>query len=100
MEGPAGIKQIQELILRIINLSVGFVFVVLIFVLAVGGIKFLTSGGDQKNVQSARNLMTWAIVGIVFMALAWIILNLIEAFTGVKVTQFNLCVLFPGGACP
>lgn len=100
MDGPAGIKQIQELILRIINLSVGLVFVILIIVLAVGGIKFLTSGGDQKNVQSARSLVTWAIVGVVFMALAWIVLLLVEALTGVEVTQFNLCVLFPGETCP
>lgn len=98
--GPAGLKQIQELVLRIINLSVGLVFVVLVLVLAFGGIKFLTSGGEQKSVQSAKSLITWGILGIVFMALAWLILLLIKAFTGVNVTDFNLCVLFPSGNCP
>ncbi|MBI2596400.1 hypothetical protein HYW46_06765 [Candidatus Daviesbacteria bacterium] len=100
MDGPAGIKQIQELILRVINLSVGLVFFVLVIVLAIGGIKFLTSGGEQKAVQSAKSMITWGILGVVFMGLAWLILSLVEAFTGVKVTQFNLCVLFPGGVCP
>lgn len=100
MGGPAGIKQVQEIVLRIIDLSTGLVFMVLVVMLVVGGIKFLTSGGEQKSVQSAKSLVTWAILGVVFMALAFLILRLIEAFTGVPVTQFKLCVLFPNQVCP
>lgn len=90
--GPAGIDQLQQLILRIINLSVGLAFVALLIMLIYGGIKYLISGGDPKVLPAASHTITWAILGIVFLILAWLILKLIHAFTGVDVTQF--CISF------
>lgn len=92
--GPAGVIQLQELITRIINLSVGLAFIVLAVLLAYAGIRFLTSGGEPKAIQTASMTITWALLGILFLALVWIILKLIQAFTGVNVTQF--CIGFPG----
>lgn len=92
--GPAGITQIQELILRIINLSVPAAFIVLTVVLFYAGIRFLTSGDEAKPRQAAGMAITWAFLGILFLVLAWLILRLVEAFTGVPVTQF--CLGFPG----
>lgn len=92
--GPAGIKQLQELFTRIINLSVPLAFIALTVMLVYAGIKFITSGGEPKSLQSASGTITWALLGILFLVLAWLILNLIQAFTGVQVTQF--CLGFPG----
>lgn len=91
MDAP-GTAELQAIIQRIINLSVGVAFIILTIMLIVAGIKFLTSGGEQKAIEGAKSTITWAILGIVFMAIAWIILLLVEAFTGVKVTQF--CIGF------
>ncbi|MCL4366744.1 pilin [Patescibacteria group bacterium] len=88
MLGPAGPQQLQEMIQRLINLSVGLAFIVLTVVLLIAGLKYLTSGGDPKALASAGNTITWALLGIVFMILAWLILLLIEKFTGVNVTHF------------
>ena len=93
--GPAGVEQLQQLVQRVINMSVGLAFVVLTIMLVVGGIKFITSGGDQKAVQGAWGTITWALLGILFLVLTWLILLLIETFTGVPVTKF--CIGFPGG---
>lgn len=90
MSGPAGLTQFQHLIQRLINLSVDLAFVALLFILLVSGIRFITSGGDPKAVGAARQGITVAIMGIAFFALAWVILKLIETFTGVPVTQFCL----------
>lgn len=94
--GPAGIKQLQELFTRIINLSVPLAFIALTVMLVIAGIKFITSGGEAKPLQSAAATATWALLGILFLVFAWLILQLIEAFTGVRVTQF--CLGFPGAA--
>ena len=98
--GPAGAVQLQELIQRIINLSVGLAFIVLLIMLVVSGIRFLTSGGESKGLNQASKTLTWALLGILFLVLAWLVLRLIEAFTGVPVTKF--CLGFPEGtiACP
>lgn len=86
----AGLIQLQQLFLRIINLIVPLAFIILTIMLLIGGIKFLTSGGDAKATQSAGQTMTWALLGILFLALAWLVLLLIKAFTGVDVTNFSL----------
>ena len=94
--GPAGLKQLQELITRVINLSVAIAFIALTVMAVYAGIKFLTSGGEPKSLESARSALTWALLGILFLAIAWLILKLIENFTGVSVTQF--CLGFPGAS--
>lgn len=90
--GPAGVKELQDLFSRIINISIGLAFVALLIMFIIGGIKWLISGGEAKAVSGAQQTLTQAIIGIVFLALAWLILQLIENFTGVKVTQF--CIGF------
>lgn len=92
--GPAGVLQLQQLIVRVINLSVGLAFIALIVVLVYAGIRFLTSGGDPKVLTTQANTVTWALMGILFLALAWLILKLIAVFTGVDITNF--CIGFPG----
>lgn len=90
--GPAGVAELNQLISRIINISVGLAFVALLIMFIIGGIRWLISGGEPKAVSGAQQTLTQAIIGIVFLALAWLILQLIESFTGVKVTQF--CIGF------
>ncbi len=91
----SGVLQIQELLSRIISISVGAAFIALTIWLVWSAIKlFITSGGDPKALQQAWQSVTWAFAGVLFLALAWLVLNLIQAFTGVKVTEF--CIGFPG----
>lgn len=90
--GPAGKQQLVELFTRIINLAVEAAFLVLLIMLIYAGIKYLTSGGDPKSLSSANSTITWALLGILFLAIGWLILRLIENFTGIPVTKF--CIGF------
>ncbi len=93
MESAApGVKQLQELILRIIGLSGGLAFVALVVMLVIGGIKYLTSGGESKSLTSAQQTITWALLGMLFLAVAWLVLKLVYALSGVDVTNFCLSV--------
>jgi hypothetical protein len=58
--------------------------------LIVGGFKYLTAGGEAPAVESARKTITYAIAGLVLVALSFLILRFIYAFTGVDVTQFKV----------
>lgn len=62
------------------------VFVMFIF----GGFKYLTSGGDPKAVESAKATLTHAVAGVVILVLAFVVLVLIRAVTGVDVTKFQI----------
>ena len=90
---PAGLQQIEELFTRIISIIAGLGFVALLVLLIWAGFKYLTSGGEQKAVAQAHQIVTWAFLGIVFMAVAWLVLQLIANFTGLKVTEFNIKIL-------
>ncbi|MBW7944793.1 hypothetical protein H3C70_05350 [Patescibacteria group bacterium] len=50
--------------------------------LVMGGIEYITSGGEKGKTESARNKITAAIVGLIILAASWAILNLALSFLG------------------
>ncbi len=93
--GPpaAGLKEIEDVFKNVISVIVGLGFIAMLVMLIMAGIKYLTSGGEPKAIQAAHNTVTWALLGVVFMAIAWLILQLIRAFTGIDVTIFDIKAL-------
>lgn len=70
--------------------TTAFVIAVLValFFLIWGGIKWITSGGDKGGVESARNQIVAAVIGLVIVFLAFFILNLVLQLFGLSL--FNL----------
>lgn len=93
----AGLKQIEDVFKNVISVVVGLGFIVSLIMLIFAGFKYLTSGGEPKAVQAAHQTFTWALLGILFLAIAWLVLKLVEAFTGVQVTFFDIRTLCMGG---
>ena len=90
---PAGLAEIEKVVSSTISAVVGLAFIASLVLLVWAGIKYLTSGGEPKAIQSAHQTVTWALLGILFLAIAWLVLQLIQAFTGVPVTIFNIRTL-------
>ncbi|MGA3150599.1 MAG: pilin [Candidatus Saccharimonadales bacterium] len=64
---------LDNTILSIVNylsIAVGIVAVVMIIM---GGFRYITSGGKQESIVGAKNTITYAIVGLVIVALAQVI---------------------------
>jgi hypothetical protein len=55
--------------------------------LMLGGIKWITSGGDKGQVEAARNQIIQALIGLVVVFVAWGLIVLIE-------NLFGLCLGF------
>lgn len=90
----AGIIQVQQLMTRLINISVTIAFMALTVWLVWSALKFfITSGGDPKALAQAWASVTWSFMGLFFMVLAWLALKLIFAVTGADVTSY--CLGFP-----
>lgn len=90
----SGIIQAQQLLTRIINISVTIAFMAVTVWLVWSALKlFITSGGDPKALAHAWSSVTWIFMGLFFMVLAWLVLKLIFAVTGADVTQY--CLGFP-----
>jgi hypothetical protein len=55
-----------------------------------GGIKWITSGGDKAGVETARNQIIAAIIGLIVVFLAFFILNLILTLFGLSLFDLKL----------
>lgn len=82
-DGPT-LNCIFLLIQTIISWALTFAGVVAVILIIFSGIKFITSGGDPKQVEGAKKTLTYAIAGLVLVLLSFTIINLIAYATGVS----------------
>ena len=68
------IESVIGLALNVLTIIVGGLAVAF---LVVGGIKYVTSGGDEKKVASAKNTILYAIIGLVVAIAARVIIGLV-----------------------
>lgn len=70
----------------LIQSALNFVMVLgalLVFLyLIMGGIEWITSGGDKSKTESARNKITAAVVGLIILAASYAILLIVLNFLG------------------
>jgi hypothetical protein len=75
---------LQEIVSNLINLFLVVAFVVFLLLLLLGGIQWITSGGDKESLAKAKAKITSAIIGIIVVICAWAILSLIRGFFGLE----------------
>jgi hypothetical protein len=68
------VNSIIELVINIFSIVVGVVAVIMIII---GGLKYITSGGDSNNITAAKNTIIYAIIGLVVVALAQVIVRFV-----------------------
>lgn len=86
---PARISDVLTVIQKLIGFLAPAAAIAFLVMMLFGGYKFLTSGGDQKQVSSARSTMTYAILGIILVVVSWLILLLVGNLTGIDLTQVH-----------
>lgn len=69
--------------INIFSVIVGVIAVVMIII---GGLKYITSGGDSGNITGAKNTILYAIIGLVVVALAQFIVQFVLSKTSASVT--------------
>ena len=84
------LSELNTVFSNVVEVALWFGGIILFIMLLVGGFKYITSGGDPKSVEGAKRTLTFAIVGFVLLASAFLILRFIAYFTGANVTEFNI----------
>lgn len=101
---PASLAQFNIIYGNIVGVILGFTGFTLFVLLITGGFQYITSGGEPEKAQGAKNTITWAIYGLVFIAIAFLIIRTIAFFA--LETDFERCVTVfriyipGGGGCP
>ncbi|MDZ7785873.1 MAG: hypothetical protein U5L95_02000 [Candidatus Saccharibacteria bacterium] len=68
------VGNIISTVINVLSIVVGVVAVIMVII---GGLKYIISSGDSGNVQSAKNTILYAIVGLVIVAFAQIIVRFV-----------------------
>jgi hypothetical protein len=67
---------------NVFRFALSIVGILAVLVLAVAGILYITSGGNQEQVARAKAALTAAVIGTIITLAAWMIVNAILTATG------------------
>lgn len=83
-EGGSG--ETRESIVTVINFVLGFLALVAVVFVIVGGFRILAAGGNEENVTKGRKTIVYAIIGLVIIFFARVIVGF---FTDELAGEFN-----------
>lgn len=77
------------------GVTLGFIIgiIVFIFVLLIGAVRWITSGGDKSGAETAQKTITSALIGLAILLSIFAIIQLIEFFFDISITKFSLPTL-------
>lgn len=84
----ATIQGLECLFYNVLQVIVTIAGLAFLFMFISGGFKYLFSGSEPKAVAAASSAITSAFVGLIGVIASWLILKLIQDFTGINVTEF------------
>ena len=70
--GEAGVTSTVEAVINILLFIVGVAAVVM---LIVGGLRYITSGGDAQAATAAKNTVLYSIIGLIVAVLAYALVD-------------------------
>lgn len=74
-------KRLNRLITTFINIFSVIVGIVAVIMIIIGGLKFITSGGDSGKITSAKQTVIYALIGLIIVALAQFIVRFVLSKT-------------------
>lgn len=86
----ATIQGIKCIITNLLAIIAPIITLIAIGMIILGGAKMIANADNPKAVDEAKKIITFAIIGVIGIAAAWIILVLIQEFTGAPVTRFQI----------
>lgn len=94
-QGQDGTTFFAGFLSRAILLLVSVGGVAFFFMFLIGAIRWITSGGDKAQVESARAQITQSVAGLFVMFSIWAIASLLERVLGINLIDINLTQLLP-----
>lgn len=57
-----------------------------VLLIAIGGLRYVTSHGDQTQMEEAKKTITWAVIGLIVIIISWaIVTNVISILNATNV---------------
>jgi len=88
--------RIETMIQAAITIVLIVAAIIFFFMLIIGGIRWMLSGGDKSQAESARGQVTGALIGLVIVFAAWAIFTLLGSLFGVNFAAFDIPTFISG----
>lgn len=89
----AGQGALQKYLGNFIALGFGIGAAAFLFMLIMGGINYITAGGDKEAVARATKRITNALIGIVILFSIYMIIKILSSLFGINVLNFTIPTL-------
>lgn len=70
-ELPLSNAEPTEVVIKIINIALGFLALIAVILILVGGFQWMTAGGNDDKVAKAKKLITNGLIGLIIIAASW-----------------------------
>lgn len=80
--GESVTDKVNRILKRIVNFLSAIIGVVAVIMIIFGGFRYITSGGSDNTVTSAKNTILYAIIGLVIVALAQLLVRFVVKLIG------------------
>lgn len=68
---------IKDTIENIVRIIVGFLGIITVLIILAGGLKWMTSGGNEEKIGEAKKLIASGVIGLVIVLAAYAIANFV-----------------------
>jgi len=87
INGTATIQGIMCLLANVMSVTLTLLGIVGFVMFVFGSIKWMLSGGNSQELESAKKTITFAFIGLGLALCSFLIINIIARFTGVSVIE-------------
>jgi TRAP-type C4-dicarboxylate transport system permease small subunit len=90
LQGETGVGFFQSFIPRMVGLVFVIGSLVFFFVMVVGAIQWIVSGGDKAAIEAARGKIANALIGFIILLAIFALLKVIEDFFGIDILTLDI----------
>ena len=70
-----GDQNVKPLAIRIVNYALTFLGIIAVLMIIFAGVKYITAGGKQETIDSAKKIIMYSLIGIIIILLSFAIVN-------------------------
>jgi len=76
-----GEADLKQTVLNIVQLVLGLMTLIAVVLVIYGGFVWLTSAGNEDNIEKAKHIISAAVVGLIIILLAWAVVIFVARTT-------------------
>ncbi len=65
----------RTVIARIINVALGFLGIIAVVIILLGGFKWMTAAGNEEKTEEAKKLLGAGVIGLIIILMSWALAN-------------------------